>query len=364
MTRTVAACSRFLRAGIPAYRHDIDRAKYYQEHATLRHAVRATIDVPFSHGTLAVSSPVPNAFTRRDIVSLQGLAEVLSDGFRRLDDLQALEQRNQELELEVGERRQAEKELLQHREHLQDLVEARTADVQARNRELEAFSYSVSHDLRAPLRAIRGFAQILEERYREPMAPRAQHFLDNIVEASGHMEQLIEDLLQYSRLGRQRIRREAVDLSEVLEQVEQSLASRLHEHGIALRAPDEQVLVRGTPTLLSQIFTNLLDNALTYKRPDVPLRLDLTYEVGADRLVVTVEDNGIGIAPEFHDKVFDMFQRLHPDHEYPGTGVGLAIVRKAAELLRGRVWVESEPEQGSRFFVELPRATGLERDLA
>jgi PAS domain S-box-containing protein len=257
--------------------------------------------------------------------------------------------------IDITARQQAEAALREAHDELERQVEERTAELQVRNRELESFSYSVSHDLRAPLRAISGFAQILAQRHREELAERSRHYLDNIIDASEQMERLIQDLLTYSRLGRQTVRPQPMELREVLREVEQALGSRLQEKGIRIEVPDRLPLVRGTPTLLSQIFTNLLDNALTYvSREGIP-EVELSFDVEPEKITVCVRDNGIGIPPEFHDKIFDIFQRLHGQDDYPGTGIGLAMVRKGADLLGGRVWVESAPDSGSRFFVELRR---------
>ena len=179
--------------------------------------------------------------------------------------------------------------------------------------------------------------------------------MDNIVDASARMSQLIDDLLAYARLGRTSMRRRPVPLQSLLAQIQKDLAARITETGAHFDLPDDLPVVRGDPTLLSQIFTNLFGNALTYHRPGVPPLVTITWHDSADQVVIGVSDNGIGVPPEHHDKIFNVFQRLHSEDEYPGTGIGLAIVKKSVELLSGRVWVESVVGQGSTFSVQLPK---------
>jgi signal transduction histidine kinase len=229
----------------------------------------------------------------------------------------------------------------------------RTAELEERTGQLESFSYSVSHDLRAPLRAVSGFAQILARRHRGSLDEEGRHFLDNIVDASGHMGRLIDDLLSYSRLGRQALVLKPVSLAVVLAEVARSLELRAADSGATLCIADDLPVVCGDRTLLSQIFTNLLDNALTYRKPDVPVKVGVTWTSVGDKVIVTVADNGIGIAPEHFDSIFNVFQRLHTQDAYPGTGIGLAVVKKAVEVQGGKIGVESMPGVGSTFRVEL-----------
>jgi len=237
---------------------------------------------------------------------------------------------------------------------LERRVAERTAELLERNAELDAFSHSVSHDLRAPLRAVSGFAEILARRHRAALNEEGRRYVDNIVEASARMDQLIDDLLMYARLGRMAVRREPVRLGDVLASIGGDLAPRVAELGARLEIPDDLPLVRGDPTLLRQIFTNLLDNALTYRRPGVPHRVEVQCETNSDHIIIRVVDNGIGIPPEYCEKIFHLFQRLHSAEAYPGTGVGLATVKKSAELMGGQVWVESKVGEGSVFYVRLP----------
>lgn len=241
---------------------------------------------------------------------------------------------------------------------LEQRVSDRTLQLQAANRDLNAFSYSVSHDLRAPLRAIDGFARILDETKRACLDEEGRQFLSYILEAAGRMDRLIDDLLTYSRLGERGVPLRPLSLQPILVSLRKELAVSSPEAAGALEIPSDLPVVLGDATLLRQIFANLLQNAFIYRRKDTPPRVVVNWEGGEGKAVVRVRDNGIGIPPEHREKIFAVFQRLHHQGDYPGTGIGLAIVRRSAELLGGGVWVESEPGEGSTFCVRLPLPDG------
>ncbi len=232
----------------------------------------------------------------------------------------------------------------------------RTAELAERAQQLESFSYSVSHDLRAPLRAIAGFAQILSKTQRHVLDDRGRHLLDNIVEASRHMGQLIDDLLELSRLGRSAIALRPVDLSDVLRLVRLHLSLREQELRARIEIAKDLPVVLGDPTLLSQIFTNLFDNAMTFCERGTSPSIQLGWRTDGEFVVLSVRDSGIGIEAAQFGRIFEVFHRLHSQDEYPGTGVGLAMVAKAASLLGGTVSVESAPKVGSTFHVRLKAA--------
>ncbi|MFZ5453364.1 MAG: PAS domain-containing sensor histidine kinase [Thermodesulfobacteriota bacterium] len=247
------------------------------------------------------------------------------------------------------------RELQDHARELDHRVRERTLQLQVVNKELEAFAYSISHDLRAPLRAVSGFAQIIARRHKAALNEEGRHYVDNIVLAAERMAHLIDDLLTYSRLGRQALKIRNLDLKEVLRQVLDDLDSRVATLGAAVQVAEDLPWVPGDPTLLRQIFTNLLDNALTYRQAGVPPRIQITWRLEEDQIVLRVSDNGIGIDPAYHEKIFSVFQRLHSEDEYPGTGIGLAIVKKSVIMLGGQVWVESELGKGSTFYLKIPK---------
>jgi light-regulated signal transduction histidine kinase (bacteriophytochrome) len=208
----------------------------------------------------------------------------------------------------------------------------RRAQLEEQSRQLESFRYSVSHGLLAPLRAISGFA---------------------------HMGRLIEDLLTYSRLGESEIILKSVALSEVLNPVIRNLEPRAKELGVRMEVAADFPNVLGDRTLLSQIFSNLLDNAITYRRCDLPGVVTLSWKEDGIKVVVSVSDNGIGIDPANFDRIFETFQRLHTQEQYPGTGMGLAIVLTATRLQHGAVRVESTLGTGSTFHITLEGAPSI-----
>lgn len=239
---------------------------------------------------------------------------------------------------------------------MQKELEKQTAQLKAANEELEAFAYSVSHDLRAPLRAINGFARILEERCGPTLPAEGIDCLQKVQFASKRMDELIQDLLNYARTGRGAIRAMPVPLLPLIEELKCTFGERLAATHAHFEVSQPLATPLGDPTLVEQILLNLLDNALKYRRRDVDLDLRLSSTPTAEHVMIQLADNGIGMPLEYQDKIFQVFRRLHHEHEYPGTGIGLAIVAKAARAMGGEVTVESSPGQGSTFSVRLPAA--------
>jgi len=171
------------------------------------------------------------------------------------------------------------------------------------------------------------------------------------------MGNLIDDLLKFSRLGRKAIKSEAVPLDDVFETAMKTLADRIRKKGAQVNLPKHMPGIQGDLTLATHIFINLLENAVKYHKPNEPPLIDIRLEVKDQTVVVSIADNGIGIAPENHEKIFNIFQRLHSEADYPGTGIGLAAVKKAVQIMGGQVWVESELGKGSVFKIKILLAT-------
>ena len=262
---------------------------------------------------------------------------------------------------DISDRKQAEVALQQLNATLETRVQERTQALREANRDLEEFAYSISHDLRAPLRAIQGFADILLDDLGATLDVDASDMLRRIVINAQHLDALIADLLTYSRLRRSEIYVEPVDLSSVLAEVVTQLNPNLTQQQAQVQVNESLPTVRANRLILTQVLINLLVNAVKFVaegvQPQVRVWTEERIEAGETPVVrLYVEDNGIGIASDWQQQIFSPFTRLHGEAEYPGTGVGLAIVRKGVERMGGQVGVESQPGQGSRFWVELPEA--------
>lgn len=262
---------------------------------------------------------------------------------------------------EVTARKRIEAEMRNHNAELEARVAERTAELQARHREMEAFTYSVSHDLKAPLRGIDGYSRLLQTEHLASLNEEGRFFVETIRKATVHMGRLIDDLLAYSRVERSRPTLLPLD---PLVLIGQAVAERRQDlAGIEVHLPRAEdgacTQAVGERDGVLMVLRNLVDNAIkfTAQRPERCLQIScerVVDEQGAARCRMAVRDNGPGFDMRYHDRIFEIFQRLHRAEEVDGTGVGLAIVRKAVERMNGRVWAESAPGQGATFFVELP----------
>jgi PAS domain S-box-containing protein len=279
---------------------------------------------------------------RRETVHLFSTLFAIPSGSGRRSNIVVVQE-------DITERRRAEEELKKYREHLEEVVAERTA-------ELEAFAYSVSHDLRAPLRAMQGFALALLEDYAERLDHIGRNYAQRIVAAAQRMDALIHDLLDYSRLSRSEMQLQPVNLQEVIDEVLKQLEAEIQEREAQVSVEEPLPQVMGHYATLLQAMENLLTNAVKFVASGVQPQVRVWAEEHSRWVRLWVEDNGIGIAPEHRERIFRVFERLHGVETYPGTGIGLAIVRKGIERMGGRVGVESAPGQGSRFWVELPKA--------
>jgi signal transduction histidine kinase len=255
---------------------------------------------------------------------------------------------------EIIERRRTEEELRRLNEELEDRVARRTAEIETSNKELEAFSYSVSHDLRAPLRHVASFANLLREHAAASLDETGENYLRRIVEAANGMGRLIDALLIFSRLGRVEMSREPVNLTELTEEALQELQPEIVGREIVWRIGVLPV-VEGNREMLRTVVVNLLSNAIKFTRPRRPAQI----EVGCRRAregeaVCFVRDNGVGFDMRYAGKLFGVFQRLHHARDFEGTGIGLANVQRIILRHWGRVWAEGEVGRGATFYFSLP----------
>ncbi|HJS07064.1 MAG TPA: ATP-binding protein [Pirellulales bacterium] len=237
---------------------------------------------------------------------------------------------------------------------LEERVRQRTAQVEAINEELEAFTYSVSHDLRAPLRGMSGFARVLEEDYGERLDDDGRRYLEIIKSNAAHMGRLIDDLLSLSRLGRQPLKATTISLDELAKEAFREASADDKQRNIELTI-DTLPECRGDASLLRQVLINLLSNAVKFTRHASPARIYVGSTSQNGEVVYFVRDNGAGFDMRYAGKLFGVFQRLHGIEEFAGTGVGLAIVKRIVERHGGRIWAEGEPGKGATFYFTLAR---------
>ena len=243
---------------------------------------------------------------------------------------------------------------------MESKVAQRTAQIEEINQELKAFTYSISHDLKAPLRAIQGFALALQEDYGDCLEDLGQEYTSRLISCTQQMTQLIEDLLAYSRLSRQEIQLKPVACSTVVSKVIEQLEPEIIRTQAKITVAEPLLTMIGNQVILIQIISNLLSNAIKFIPPGIQPQIHIRTEVRtedtldspATKIRLWIEDNGIGIKPQHQKRIFGVFERLHGNEAYPGTGIGLAIVKKGMERLGGRFGVESESNQGSRFWIE------------
>lgn len=265
---------------------------------------------------------------------------------------------------DIGAREQAEAIVARQRDELERTLQRRTAELDRSvtrlkqvNQELETFTYSVSHDLKAPLRGIDDYSRLLLSEHHDRLDDEGREFLGHIRQATRHMGVLIDDLLAYSRLERRDLTTATLPLAALVDSALVGLQPDLTARGVRLEIDMPPGLCAlGDAQGLTMSVRNLLDTAMKFSAASQPPQITITGTRTEEGVLLAIQDNGLGFDMKFHDRIFTIFQRLHRAEDYPGTGVGLAVVRKAMERMGGRVWAVSQPGQGATFTLELPEA--------
>lgn len=319
---------------------------------------------PLLPKALALPSPrqleAANRQLEKEISERERVQAELESANNRLEQRVAertaeLQRVNDALRQQIAEKMQAREEVMRLNAALEQRVVERTEQLQAANRELEAFSYSVSHDLRAPLRAIAGFAGILRDDYAEQLGAEGGRLLGVIQDNAQRMGSLISDLLALSRLGRQPMQVAALDMDGLVREVYSEVAAGDPQARRANLTVGSMPAGRGDAAQLRQVWANLLGNAVKFSAKKESPEIQVGgYEAG-NEFVYFVRDNGAGFDMRYYEKLFGVFQRLHRDEEFQGTGVGLAIVQRVVQRHDGRAWAESVPGEGATFYFSLPK---------
>jgi signal transduction histidine kinase len=284
---------------------------------------------------------------------LKSKADVFFELARQRLELQAVADEKARLLAALTE---AQKHLQMHAENLDQRVRERTASLEETNNHLEAFCYTIAHDLRGPLRAQHSFAQALLDDYGNRLEEEGRDYAHRIKSAAERLENLVDDLLDYSRISRSEIRSSRVGLHKIISEVCEEMSFLITESSATVEIQPFEYEVWGHEVTLRVAISNLISNALKFKKPGSPPFIQISAEPRGENIRLWIADRGIGISPEYFEQIFGVFHRLHKAGQYPGTGVGLAIVKKAVERMGGEVGVEAESGVGSRFWIELRNA--------
>lgn len=323
----------------------------------LGHAVAVSdlANTPFFSSSLDAQFPLKSILALPLIGGSKKIGSVLI-GYQRTHEFEEEEiHRAEQVSAQIAlglYKQQLLDEIWQSNQQLEKRVAERTADLETKNSELESFTYSVSHDLKVPLRGIEGYSRLLIEDHQAQLDPEGIEFLTTIRQATNQMSQLIEDLLAYSRLERRALMKARVDICQLVNNI-------LRERQVDIQQKEIEVILETTACVvtideraLEQAIRNLIDNAIKFTFPERKPVIQIRLKSEGEKYILSVQDNGIGFDMKYQEKIFDIFQRLHIADDYPGTGIGLALVKKAMQRIGGRSWAVSEPGQGSTFYLE------------
>jgi signal transduction histidine kinase len=326
----------------------------------LAYLISRTLEKHISRPIVALAETAKAISDRRDYsvrATKLGNDELglLTDAFNQM--LAEIQTQDAAIRADIAQQRRSEDEIRKLNETLEQRVQKRTAQLEAVNKELEAFSYSVSHDLRAPVRHIDGFVGLLTKSAGSTLTEKSQHYLSTIRRSAKEMGQLIDDLLVFSRMGRGELRHSQVNMQRIVEETINSLKPETDGRNIIWKkTPLPEVY--GDAAMLRQVVVNLLSNAVKYSRPRNPAEIEIGFSEDANHVVIFVRDNGVGFDMEFSGKLFGVFQRLHGDEVFEGTGIGLANVRRIITRHGGSTWAEGKVDAGATFYFSLPKNNG------